>query len=104
MILHYEANQSKVRDMNSEVKGAVPPRVEAWNEKHTQSNMQHVPAAGCSHSHNLQALSFTTGTIVVHMISFLLNVVNGNSVNLHPHLRVHYGTGFVPFWFGKLLG
>lgn len=71
VILHYEANQGEVRDMNGKVKGAVPARVE---------------------------------TIVVHMIRFLLNVVDGNSVNLNPHLRVHYGTGFVTFWFGKLLG
>lgn len=36
-------------------------------------------------------------TIVVDMMSFLLVVVNGNAMYLHPHLRVHNGAGLVQF-------
>lgn len=36
-------------------------------------------------------------------MSFLLHVVNGSSMDLHPYLRVHNGAGLVPFWFWQLL-
>lgn len=36
-------------------------------------------------------------------MSFLLHVVNRDTVNLHPHLRIHDRTGLVPFRFRELL-
>lgn len=33
MVLHHEANQSQVRDMDGEVEGAVPSWVKAWNRE-----------------------------------------------------------------------
>lgn len=71
VVLHHEANQSQVRTMDSEVKGAVPPWVKA---------------------------------VVVHVMGFLFVVVYRNTVDLHPHLRVHNGGGLVIFWFRELLG
>lgn len=71
VVLHHEANQSQVRTVDGEVKGAVPPWVKA---------------------------------VVVHVMSFLFVVVYGNTVDLHPHLRVHNGGGLVMLWFRQLLG
>lgn len=36
-------------------------------------------------------------------MSFLLHVVNRDTVNLHPHLRIHNRTGLLPFRFRELL-
>lgn len=36
VVLYHEAHQSQVGDMDGEVKGAVPPRVEAWSKDRTR--------------------------------------------------------------------
>lgn len=42
-------------------------------------------------------------TIVVNALGFGTSLIDGNSMDLHPDLRVNNGVGFVSVDLGKLL-
>lgn len=45
MVLHYEAEESQLRDMDGEVKSAVPSWIKAWNKESTQLSLNCVSAS-----------------------------------------------------------